>query len=35
MNSKLNARERLHLANVKTLRCSMSDADNVKQAHQP
>ena len=33
MNNKLNARERLHLANVKELPCSVCDAPGPSQAH--
>jgi hypothetical protein len=33
MNSKLNARERLHLARIKSLPCSVCDADNGSEAH--
>lgn len=33
MNSKLNARERLHLARIKTLPCSVCDAESGSEAH--
>ena len=33
MNNKLNARERAHLARVKSLPCSVCDAPPVSEAH--
>ena len=33
MNSKLNNRERLHLARIKSLPCSVCDADTGSEAH--